>query len=44
LKCFCLAILVNDGDPEEHGLEALSRFQLYFGRLKKQEKQLKLID
>jgi hypothetical protein len=37
LKCSCLAILVNDSDPEEHDLEAVSRFQLYFGRLKKQE-------
>jgi hypothetical protein len=43
LKCSCLAILVNDSDPEEHGLEAVSRL-VYFGRLKKQEKQLKLID
>jgi hypothetical protein len=44
LKCSCLAILVNDSDPEECGLDAVSRFQLYFGRLKKQQKQLKLIN
>jgi hypothetical protein len=40
----CLAILLNSSNPEEHGLEAVSRFQLYLGRLKKEEKQWKLID